>query len=1199
MILTIQRSVLGLIGTMLIFSFQGFAQDVSNVGRDFWAVFPSHVPTGKDKLAKMKLFITSTKHTKGEIKIGGIKYKNFKVEATKITEVDIPYNMANLGDITTQSDTKGIQILVDDADPPIVAYAHIYANARSEATLLLPVESYGSAYYAMGWKPTRGTDARFVFNVVAITETTTVNIHMRIDNRPGPIEKVVLNQIGQVYQFVGEAGKDYTGTYIEADPITSLCKTFALFSGDNLVYIPEGADTGDPLLQQLYATNYWGKTYAYVPFKGPDKGNYLRIIAMADGTEVTIGNRPKIDLNKGEFYTSDLLTTTEIIQANKPISVAQFALSQGYADSKNSGAFRYSEPSDPDMVMLNPIESKTKNITVFSSTKENIKKRFINIILEGKDASTFKIGGIPVPTANATFTPIGTSGYSYMQLNVGEPPYRNQSSLNLTAQGGFNAICYGFGDFESYGYSAGTHLSTDVSLDVIDLVTGADVPVVCKDRAFRFKLSLNFPSTEVYCDWGMGGASRTYTLTKDDYISVAKNGKTYYICTLPEDIVYGTSGSQKIKIKVKLPPSEDQCAPPSGYKYFEQDIQVQDPPKAKFKVVSEACVHQEVAFTNESMGADGSPIKECFWDFGDTYTSTDKNPKHTYDATGPYTVRLAVKSSQGCSSFVEQVVRVLAEPRASFTCNTPVCQNSLAEFIDTSVSADGLITHWDWNFGDGHTSSDQFPTHRYVNVGTYTVRLTVETDKGCKSPVFTENIVVKPFPQVDFKFPEGLCLKDPTLTVPFSNETIISGGNRAEFTYLWDFGDPGSGEANESGQENPSHDYSKPGNYTVKLTVTHDGCTQQAEHSVLIHAKPKPDFGVLNENQLCSSEPVVFEDKTFSSFGEISRIDWYFDDVHYPAVRVEDHKPHLRSDPPKQYVHTYPVFYAPLTKTVTVKMVAYTADFCVGEVTKTVELRAVPDVIFDAISSICVDAVPTSLVAYVSGAVTGSAVSSLTGSVTGTGQFSGKGVSIQGVFNPAVAGVGTHTLTYTFTGANSCSVVKTQMITVHPLPKVNAGGDRVILQGEHIRLEATAHGDHLAYKWTPATDLDHDNILHPIASPHRNITYTLLVTSKEGCTSKDDIFIKVLPEIEVPSVFTPNGDGINDVWVIKNLDLYEGAIVDIFNRYGDVVFHSEGHYIPWDGKMKNGEILPVGAYHYIINPKHRRKIISGTVSIIR
>jgi gliding motility-associated-like protein len=84
----------------------------------------------------------------------------------------------------------------------------------------------------------------------------------------------------------------------------------------------------------------------------------------------------------------------------------------------------------------------------------------------------------------------------------------------------------------------------------------------------------------------------------------------------------------------------------------------------------------------------------------------------------------------------------------------------------------------------------------------------------------------------------------------------------------------------------------------------------------------------------------------------------------------------------------------------------------------------------------------------------------------------------------------------------------------------------------------------------------------------------------------------------VPNAFSPNGDGINDTWMIQYLDTYPGCTVDVYNRYGQVIFHSTGYSRPWDGRM-NGQPLPIGTYYWIIDPKNGRRQVSGSVTIIR
>jgi len=122
--------------------------------------------------------------------------------------------------------------------------------------------------------------------------------------------------------------------------------------------------------------------------------------------------------------------------------------------------------------------------------------------------------------------------------------------------------------------------------------------------------------------------------------------------------------------------------------------------------------------------------------------------------------------------------------------------------------------------------------------------------------------------------------------------------------------------------------------------------------------------------------------------------------------------------------------------------------------------------------------------------------------------------------------------------------------------------------------------------------------LNPIASPNGNTIYKLVVTNALGCSVAATISVTVLKYPVIPNAFTPNGDGINDLWNIQYLSEYPNGTVNIFNRYGEKVFSENGYGTPWDGKY-HGADLPQGTYYYIINPGSGRKAISGSVTIIR
>jgi gliding motility-associated-like protein len=112
------------------------------------------------------------------------------------------------------------------------------------------------------------------------------------------------------------------------------------------------------------------------------------------------------------------------------------------------------------------------------------------------------------------------------------------------------------------------------------------------------------------------------------------------------------------------------------------------------------------------------------------------------------------------------------------------------------------------------------------------------------------------------------------------------------------------------------------------------------------------------------------------------------------------------------------------------------------------------------------------------------------------------------------------------------------------------------------------------------------------------MVYTLKVTGEGGCVSTDQVQIFVRRKPQIPNTFSPNNDGVNDVWKIEYLKDYPAANVKIFTRTGQQVFQSKGYTQPWDGK-KNGNPLPMDTYYYIIEPGNGRAPITGFVTIIK
>ena len=162
-------------------------------------------------------------------------------------------------------------------------------------------------------------------------------------------------------------------------------------------------------------------------------------------------------------------------------------------------------------------------------------------------------------------------------------------------------------------------------------------------------------------------------------------------------------------------------------------------------------------------------------------------------------------------------------------------------------------------------------------------------------------------------------------------------------------------------------------------------------------------------------------------------------------------------------------------------------------------------------------------------------------------------------------------------------------------PQVTISQDLTIEEGKPVQLIA---GGGASYAWYPQTGLSDPSAANPVARPQETTTYTVTINTKEGCAVVKQVTITVLSRIIAANVLTPNGDGFNDNFEIKNIELYPDCQVEIYTRWGEKVFESKGYKEAWNG-TKNGNALPVAAYYYIIRLNKNDKPISGSVTIVK
>jgi gliding motility-associated-like protein len=184
---------------------------------------------------------------------------------------------------------------------------------------------------------------------------------------------------------------------------------------------------------------------------------------------------------------------------------------------------------------------------------------------------------------------------------------------------------------------------------------------------------------------------------------------------------------------------------------------------------------------------------------------------------------------------------------------------------------------------------------------------------------------------------------------------------------------------------------------------------------------------------------------------------------------------------------------------------------------------------------------------------------------------------------------------------NGFSCTDTAMVTVnvHAKPYAHAGPDKSIIEGNSAQLEGVAEGQDISYSWSPVFHMNNVQLLNPVVTPPISTDYMLTVVSNLGCgTVTDTMRVLVYKDIFVPNAFTPNKDGINDSWNIPALSALPNFEVRVFNRYGQLVFHTRNTNRGWNGTF-NGADQPNGLYVYMINIDNGKRILKGPLTLIR
>lgn len=695
------------IGLICCASFLANAQ-FSNKGTEFWVGYMAH----RDASAGLYLYITSDSNTSGTVSIPGQNWSsNFTVTANSMTLVAVPPSLAHVtctGCITDQ----GIKVV---ADKPVVVYSHIYYNMRSDATLVLPVNTTGQEYYCMAYEQLTSSD-RTEFIIVANKDNTIINITPSVDLRSNTNGKIAAKQTytitlneGQVYQakaYNGNPSDDITGTYIQVidTGATASCKTVSVFSGSSWTSLG-CSGSADNLYEQMYPVQSWGTRFATVPLRGVS-GDNLRFLAANNNTSVIIFNATgaptTFNLNKGAYYDLKNVAEAKFVIADKPIMVAQYSKTQGCAGGM----------SDPSMTIISPVEQTLTNISLYSSQYESIIDHYINVVIPTNAKNSFKVDG-----STATFTAIPKyPQYSYAQIKV------TSGTHYLEANEGFVATAYGFGQLESYGYAAGANVK------------------ILKSKIELKNSSINYSNNICLGQKAVLNGSSQYTVKKwvwdfGDGTSDSVQNTTH---------LYKDTGLYRVKM-LTYKTQYDGC---QVFDSTIEYIRVTGVPKAKFTHTLN-CVG-DVLFTNTSEAPGNEKNDLTVWNFHSGAAIYTPTAIKNYDTSGTFYVRMIARTEAWCYDTLIDSIRINPTPIAGFKTEKS-CQRDSNHFVNLSTITSGNLRDYKWHFGDGDSSALPSPSHLYADSGYYRVSLQVISDSACIG-IFTDSVYRYKNVTVDFAF---------------------------------------------------------------------------------------------------------------------------------------------------------------------------------------------------------------------------------------------------------------------------------------------------------------------------------------------------------------------------------------------------------------------------------------------------------------
>ena len=549
------------------------------------------------------------------------------------------------------------------------------------------------------------------------------------------------------------------------------------------------------------------------------------------------------------------------------------------------------------------------------------------------------------------------------------------------------------------------------------------------------------------------------------------------------------------------------------------------------------CDNFSFSFQNESTS---SNIASYFWDFGVQNSTTDTtskpSPDYTYADTGTYTIKLKVTSLGGCSDSSRSTVKVYPGFTPSFSA-AGSCYQSPFVFTDESYIKYGKAISWSWNFGDVNIANDtstlQNTSHQYANSGIATVSLNIISDKGCSGTV-SKSVVINDKPDIYLPFTDTLICSIDSLPLLVQSSSATS--------FSWS---PSLNILNST----TNHPTVFPKDTTIYTVVVKDkGCIDSATVKVNVL-----DFITVSlaDTSMCRTDSI--------------RLSPVSDALSY--VWTESGGGSTLSNTSIKYPNASPAV-------TTEYFVTANLGHCQDSTKTTVFVSPYPTAIVSADTAVCFGSTAQLHASTTAAYYNWSPLSSLQNATT---------------LNPVAYPSATTDYYFTVTDTFYCTKPSTDTITVNVIQPVvvQAGNDTSIVIGQPLQLNASSANNSLSYSWQPSNGLNNAYIFNPVATFYApvpdSVTYIVTGTTPQGCSGSDAITVKLFktaPEIFVPTGFTPDGDGRNDVLKPILAGIARFDFFKIYNRWGQLIFSTSIINSGWDGTL-NGVKQPPGTYVFM------------------